>query len=87
MHTLLQLLDTVFEAGDLFLQVCSIFVFVNNLINFLRFLSAVNKPILADTKLPECACQAVKTPHAAVQFKALAILRLLVQGQGKTPEI
>lgn len=44
---------------------------------------AVNKPILADTKLPECACQAVKTPHAAVQFKALAILRLLVQGQAE----
>lgn len=42
-----------------------------------------NKPVLAATELPDIARQAVKTAPAAVQFKAIALLRLLVQGQSK----
>eukprot|EP00794_Sanderia_malayensis_P017669 gene17669-19431_t len=40
-----------------------------------------NKPILIDAMLPDCACRAVKLQNAAVQFKGLAVLRLLVQEQ------
>jgi len=40
-----------------------------------------NKQVLSETELPELARNLVKTNFPVVQFKALAVLRLLVQGQ------
>lgn len=40
-----------------------------------------NKPVLSQTELPDISMEIVKTAGAAVQFKALAVLRLLVQEQ------
>jgi hypothetical protein len=45
-------------------------------------ISAANKPVLAQTQLVERVLPCINTDVSPVQFKLLATLRMLVDGQG-----